>query len=466
MNLMRYCLVAAFGAATVLLFDARPGSGPVPAAEAATPPISSQTQTLAPMIKQVLPAVVSVMIVPKYEEAQNPLLQDPFFRRFFGIPEQQQRPRVTEPQPVGSGVIVDAKKGYILTNHHVVEHAETVEVMMFDERRFKAKVVGSDADSDIAVLELDDPKNLTALPFADSDELQVGDFVVAVGNPFGLRQTVTSGIVSALGRATSADGLQDFIQTDAAINPGNSGGALVNLKGELIGINSQILSGSGGNIGIGFAIPTRLARSVMDQLIEFGDVKRGYLGIMGQPLTPDLAKAFDLGAQRGALVTEVVPGSPAEKAGLEAEDIIIEADGKPVRDMLMLRNAVGLKRAGDKIELKILRNGKERKIVSGIGDGSESGVAGEADNPLLKGATIGPLSDNHPLAGQIDGVVVQAIEPGSAAAYAGLRPGDVISSVNRQPVENVGAFNKAVKGERELLLLVRRRGGSLYLVLR
>ena len=267
---------------------------PVANAEA-SPLLQSSMPTLAPMLKGVLPAVVNISVATK-AEAQSPLMMDPMFRRFFGIPDQAPQNRSLNPQAAGSGVIVDAKKGYILTNHHVVAQAEKIEVNLSDRRTVDAILIGSDPETDIAVLKVD-AKNLTALPIADSNMLEVGDFVVAIGNPFGLGQTVTSGIVSALGRITGAEGYQDFIQTDAAINPGNSGGALINLRGELVGINSQILSRSGGNIGIGFAIPTSLATGVMDQLVEHGDVKRGRIGIGGQSLSPELATAF--GLERG-----------------------------------------------------------------------------------------------------------------------------------------------------------------------
>ena len=465
MNLLRYSLVAVLAAAVTVLLRSGPDFSPVAVADA-SPVVQTEVPTLAPMIKQVLPAVVNVSIVPKYEQMQNPLLQDPFFRRFFGVPEQQQQPRSAQPQPVGSGVIVDARKGYVLTNHHVIEQADKVEVTLADERTFKAKVIGSDADTDIAVLQLEDPEKLSALPVADSDKLEVGDFVVAIGNPLGRRHTVTSGIVSALWRATCTEGLQDFIQTDAAINPGNSGGALVNLRGELVGINSQILSRSGGNIGIGFAIPTNLAKSIMDQLIEFGDIKRGFIGITGQPLSPELARAFGLDGRHGAVVTQVLPDSPADKAGLKTEDVIVAVDGQEVRNMLMLKNAIGLKRVGDTVTVTLIRDGKERKERIKIGDSTESGAPGEAPSDLLDGATFGPIPDDHPLAGQVEGVMIRSIDAGSAAAYAGLRPGDVIDSVNRRNVTDMASFSKAVKDQKELLLLVRRGPASMYIVLR
>ncbi|MDI3259412.1 MAG: trypsin-like peptidase domain-containing protein, partial [Sinobacteraceae bacterium] len=283
------------------------------------PSAPGQVPSLAPMLKNVLPAVVNIAVRSKVQ-IQNPLLNDPFFRRFFNIPDQ---PQEREEQAIGSGVIVDATKGYILTNNHVVAQADKVVVRLNDDRQFDAKIIGTDPQTDLAVLQIKADK-LTALPLGDSDKLQVGDFVVAIGSPFNLRQTVTSGIVSGLGRTTDMDdgSYQDFIQTDASINPGNSGGALVDLRGELVGINSQILSSSGGSIGIGFAIPINLAKSVMSQLIAYGKVERGRIGIVGQDLTPELAKALGLKIEHGALVSRVLPGSPAAHAGLKAEDVI------------------------------------------------------------------------------------------------------------------------------------------------
>ncbi|MGQ3056831.1 MAG: trypsin-like peptidase domain-containing protein, partial [Nevskia sp.] len=305
----------------------------VPTSLLAAPTATGQIPSLAPMLKGVLPAVVNIAVIGKAQpQQQNPLLNDPFFRRFFDVPEnqqQQQQPREA-PQGIGSGVIVDAAKGYVITNNHVVADAETIKVRLSDDRELDAKLVGTDPDTDLAVLKIE-PKNLTALVISDSDKLEVGDFVVAIGSPFGLRQTVTSGIVSGLGRQGLGEGYEDFIQTDASINPGNSGGALINLRGELIGINSQILSRSGGNIGIGFAIPTNLVKSVMTQLIENGSVVRGRIGIQGgQELTPELAKAFNVPGGKGALIGKVVPDSPAAKGGLQDGDIVIEANGKAI----------------------------------------------------------------------------------------------------------------------------------------
>ncbi|MDA8108543.1 MAG: trypsin-like peptidase domain-containing protein, partial [Betaproteobacteria bacterium] len=282
--------------------------------------------TLAPLLERVTPAVVNIAVLQKSPEEDNPLLQDPFFRRFFGLPESSQ-PQMA----AGSGVIVDAKNGYVLTNRHVIKDATQVMITLKDNRRFPARVIGSDAGTDIAVLQIK-AEHLSALPFGDSDALRVGDFVVAIGNPFGIGQTVTSGIVSALGRSgLSPEGYEDFIQTDAPINPGNSGGALVDLRGELVGINSAIIGPSGGNVGIGFAVPSNMAHAVMEQLIRFGKVKRGRLGISMKDLTPELARTLGVTAEEGAVIAEVQNDSPAARAGLQPGDVVVAIDGRPVR---------------------------------------------------------------------------------------------------------------------------------------
>ena len=321
--------------------------------------------TLAPMLERVTPAVVQIATEARVPVATNPLLEDPFFRRFFGAPEQQ--PRERRAQGLGSGVIIDPKQGYILTNNHVVAQADQITVSLKDGRHFTAKLVGADPDADIAVLKVEAP-NLATIPIGDSEGLRVGDFVVAIGNPFGLTQTVTSGIVSALGRSgLGIESYEDFIQTDASINPGNSGGALVNLRGELVGINTAILGPSGGNIGIGFAIPINMAREIMAQIVEYGEVRRGRLGVTVQDLTPDLAQAFDISAgQRGAVIAQVEPGSPADKAGLKAGDVVTSVNGKPVKSSADMRNAVGLQRIGAKVEFEVVRGGKTRTLVATI----------------------------------------------------------------------------------------------------
>ncbi|MES0872520.1 DegQ family serine endoprotease [Sinimarinibacterium thermocellulolyticum] len=428
-----------------------------------TPATQQGLPTLAPMLKQVMPGVVNISVTGEVE-VQNPFgpfMDDPMFRRFFGVPDM---PREREFQSVGSGVVVDARNGYILTNNHVVERAKEIKVYLNDDREFDAELVGGDPETDVAVLKVKADK-LTAVRLGDSDALEVGDFVVAIGSPFNLRQTVTSGIVSALGRTGVSNGYGDFIQTDASINPGNSGGALVNLRGELVGIPSMIFSRSGGNIGIGFAIPVNLAKSIMDQLIEHGEVERGRIGIMGQPLTPELAKAFGLENTRGAVVTRVLPDSPAQKAGLKPEDIIIEANGKPITDFLQLRNIVGLLRVGDKVTLKVLRNGKEKKLTVTVGKDDEAASTGEELHPRLAGATFAPVDDAARDVAADRGIVVQSVQPGSPAARAGLRQGDVILSVNRQPVTTMEAFRAQARNKGQLLLHIRRGQGAMFLLL-
>ncbi|HTZ35535.1 MAG TPA: Do family serine endopeptidase [Stellaceae bacterium] len=315
--------------------------------------------SLAPMLTTVTPGVVNIAVKGR-EPIQNPLLQDPLFRKFFKLPQGQQS--YEETQATGSGVIVDAAQGYVLTNAHVVENETSVTVTLKDNRKLAAKLVGRDAETDVAVLRID-ASGLTAVPFGDSDRLQVGDFVVAIGNPFGLGQTVTSGIVSALGRSgLGIEGYEDFIQTDASINPGNSGGALVDLRGNLVGINTAILAPGGGNVGIGFAVPINMARRAMDQLIRYGEVKRGRIGIAIQDLTPDLAQAMNTRRQAGAVIAKVEPGSAADHAGLRSGDLVVAANGVPVRSGTQLRNVIGLTRIGDEVSLTVDRGGVERSL--------------------------------------------------------------------------------------------------------
>ncbi len=349
-------LVLMGGVAAVVAFAVHPlrAAAPIPEFSGGVVP------SLAPMLKNVTPGVVNIAVRGR-EKIQNPLLQDPFFRRFFNVPQGQQS--YAETQATGSGVIVDAAEGYVLTNAHVVANETSITVTTKDNRRFAAKLVGRDTETDIAVLKISSD-HLTAVPLGDSDKLQVGDFVVAIGNPFGLGQTVTSGIVSALGRSgLGIEGYEDFIQTDASINPGNSGGALVDLKGDLVGINTAILAPGGGNIGIGFAVPIDMARKVMDQLIRYGEVKRGYIGISIQDLTPDLAQAMNTKETTGAVIAKVEPGSSADHAGLKSGDLVIAANGVPIRSGMQLRDAIGLTRVGDDVDLTIDRNGNELNVA-------------------------------------------------------------------------------------------------------
>jgi serine protease Do/serine protease DegQ len=417
--------------------------------------------SLAPMVKRISPSVVNIATrgTIKEQGQRNPLLDDPFFRRFFDAP-QDQAPRERQFQSAGSGVIVDAKNGYIITNHHVVENASEITITLLDNRSFTAKVIGSDEGSDIAVLQAKQP-NLVPMPLGDSSKLEVGDFVVAIGNPFGLQHTVTSGIVSALGRSgINPDGYEDFIQTDASINPGNSGGALVNLRGELEGINSAILSRSGGNIGIGFAIPVNMVKSVMDQLIRFGQVKRGVLGVNIYDVTPDIAKEFGLTESRGALVAGVVQGSAADRAGVKTGDIITTVNGVNTKGAGELRATVGMLRVGDKVELGVLRDGKPRKITATITEKTEAESGeGAAFNRSLDGADFGDAGDEG-------GVLVGAVREGSPAAQAGLRANDIIVAVGRTRVANLKQFREAVKGAKVPFLNVKRGSAMLLIPLR
>jgi Do/DeqQ family serine protease len=327
---------------------------------------NSAVPTLAPMLREVTPGVVNIAVRAR-GPSENPLLRDPFFRRFFDIPDVPDRPRETS--STGSGVIVDARRGYVLTNNHVVEEAEAIEVTTKDNQRFPARLVGRDPGTDVAVLQIQG-QGVQAVPFGDSDRLEVGDYVVAIGNPFGLGQTVTSGIVSALGRGgLRVEGYEDFIQTDASINPGNSGGALVDLRGRLVGINTAILAPSGGNVGIGFAVPINMARAVMDQIIEYGEVRRGRIGIAVQDLTPEIAAALRIGAGEGAVVAQVEPGSSAERAGLKRGDVVVAIDGVPIHSSTQVRNHVGLKRVGQSVALTVERDGAKRVLTATIQDG-------------------------------------------------------------------------------------------------
>ena len=438
---------------------------PVPAAVPWQVLNSQGVPSLAPLLEKISPAVVNIA-TRGTTEVRNPLMdhpmfEDPNFRRFFGMPDG---PQTQETQSLGSGVIVDARKGYILTNAHVIKGADEIKVNLNDEREFTAKVIGADEETDVALIQIE-ASNLTELSLADSDKARPGDFVVAIGNPFGLRHTVTSGIVSATGRSGigDPDSFQDYIQTDASINPGNSGGALVNFQGELIGLNSAILSRSGGNIGIGFAVPANIARQVMQQLIQYGEVKRGRLGVVVQNITPDLAKAFGLSSNAGVLVAQVQPGSAADKAGIKAEDVIMTINGRGVQSYRDLRNTIGLLRVGDKLTLEIQRNGKRQVINTSVGEAAELKEAANATatvaNAKLEGAQFGPAEDGN-------GVEVSEVKPQSPAARNGLRPGDVITAINRRPVRSVAEFQRAVKGQDTLLVTLNRGPGTLFLVIK
>jgi len=438
------------------------------AASGAAAQLPSEVPSLAPMIERVSPAVVNISVSGSVK-VDNPLAQDEFLRRFFDFDDKQGGSR--EVEAAGSGVIVDAKKGYILTNHHVVENADRITVTLADNRSLSAKVIGSDEGSDLAVLQVKD-NSLVQMPFGDSAKLRVGDYVVAIGNPFGFSNTVTSGIVSALGRSgINRDAYEDFIQTDASINPGNSGGALVNLRGELVGINSAIISRSGGNIGIGFAIPVNMARSVMEQLITYGSVSRGLLGVSISDVTPETAETYGLHDNSGALVTTVAPNSAAEHAGIQINDVIVSVNDHRVRDSGSLRAAVGLMRPGEHVAVGIVRDGHEMNInaVLGTVPTTSSARAKEPDEgqvaPLLDPAFEGAeLADNG--SGKVPGVLVTNVDPGSPAAERGLRSGDVITKVNRVRVHNLGEAKRVVEGARSIILEVQRGSRNQLILMR
>ncbi len=415
--------------------------------------------SLAPMLRKATPAVVNISTKTKIEIAENPLLRDPFFRHFFEIPNM---PRQRETSSLGSGVIVDARNGYIITNNHVIDKADEIQVTLHDGRQLNARLIGTDPESDIAVIKVE-PKNLTELPIADSSLLQVGDFVVAIGNPFGLGQTVTSGIVSALGRSgLGIEGYEDFIQTDASINPGNSGGPLVNLRGELVGINTAILAPSGGNVGIGFAIPSNMANKIKNSLIEHGSIKRGQLGVTIQDLNPELAQAFGLDQTQGAVITAVQPKSPAAKAGLEPGDIVLAINDRRVRNGAEIRNTIGLLPVGEEVKLEILHRGETRIVKTETAAPKIVREEGQKIHPKLMGTLLGNTTPNDP----VTGVRIEKIHSSSYAFQAGLRPGDIIVMANRQPIASLDDLKNAVADSRDLLLNIQRGEGGFFIMLR
>ncbi len=434
--------------------------------------LSKIGQATAEIVEIVRPAVVNISTTRtlRLRSGFDPFFDDPFFRRFFG--EQFGIPREHKTASLGSGVIVDSK-GYILTANHVIQSAEEIRVTLSDKREFKGKIIGNDAMTDLGVIKIE-AENLPTIKWGNSDKLRVGETVLAIGSPYGLSQTVTMGIVSAVGRANVgiAD-YEDFIQTDAAINPGNSGGALLNVRGELVGINTAIFSTSGGYQGIGFAVPTNMAKAVMESLISKGKVVRGWLGVSVQPLTPELAKQFNIVDEKGVLIGDVVEGGPAEEAGLQRGDVITEYDGKKIEEPYQLRNMVASTSPGTEVELKIIRNNKKetkKLIISELPEEIRRPSKGEYEN-LLKGVTVQDLTEEIyrqlNLPKKLKGVIVTDIDDESPAAMI-LRKGDVIQEINRMRITNLKDYENIVsriEPEKDILLLIYRSGTSIYITL-
>ncbi len=459
---------------------------PAVSQEAAPRPLLTGTapQSFVPVVKAAMPAVVNISTsrTIKRGEEMNPLMDDPFFRHFFGdeFGRRFQVPKERRENSLGSGVIVSAD-GYIVTNNHVVAKADEIKVLLSDKREFTGKVIGTDPRSDIAVIKIN-AKNLPVLPWADSDKLEVGEYVLAIGNPFGLSQTVTMGIVSATGRANVgiAD-YEDFIQTDAAINPGNSGGALVNVRGELIGINTAIFSRSGGSMGVGFAVPANMARGVMESLVKSGKVVRGWLGVSIQEVTPQLAKQFGLTNGKGALVNKVVSKSPAAAAGFQKGDVITAFNGKQIDNPSILRNAVAQTPVGQKVTVEVFRDRKSTKLEVKIAEQpkdiaqaglEEGGVPEGAQDSALAGMEVRTLTSDIArqlgLSPNAAGVLVSDVASGSAAESAGVEQGDVIVEINHQPVRNINDYRRISSklGKKAgALLLINRRGDELFLAI-
>lgn len=414
--------------------------------------------SLAPMLERSMPAVVNISTSTQIMVSENPLMQDPVFRQFFNIPNQL---RQQQRNSLGSGVIIDSNEGYILTNNHVIDKADKIMVTLNDGRQLSAKLIGTDPEADVAIIQIL-AENLTMLPIADSSQLRVGDFVVAIGNPFGLGQTVTSGIVSALGRSgLGIEGYEDFIQTDASINPGNSGGALVNLRGELVGMNTAILAPSGGNIGIGFAIPSNMVMTIKESLVKHGEVRRGLLGVTTQDLTSELVKAFNLKNKHGAAISRIESGSPAAKAGLEPGDIIVTANGRAIKNSHDVRNIVGLMQIGDNVELEYFRGNEKKRVTATIGKQELPQLAGDKLHRTLQGTLL-----SVPVKAQNEGVLIEKVDATSNAWRLGLRPGDVIMSANRYRVRNIEELKRVIDPKGPLLINIQRGQEGFFVVLK
>lgn len=411
--------------------------------------------SLAPMLERITPAVVNISTQTRIRVQESPLFSDPFFRHFFNIPEQ---PREKQSHSLGSGVVIDANEGYVVTNHHVVKQAHEITVTLRDGRALNAELVGADPETDVALLKVP-TSHLSAITLANSDTLRVGDFVVAIGNPFGLGQTVTSGIVSALGRSgLGIEGYEDFIQTDASINPGNSGGALVDLRGQLVGINTAIIAPNGGNVGIGFAIPINMVKQIIQQLVKFGKIQRGSIGVQIQDLTPELAEAFGLSSGQGAVVTEVVPQSAAAAAGLRTGDIIIAVNGQPVNNAATVRNRVGLLRIGESVRITVQRKGQTLDLTAVITGTTTS--QGKEINQFLDGATLKDTSKG-------EGVQIMEVTRKSFAWSVGLRPGDIIVGFNQNKIKNLEDLKKTMRGyTTPFSIQIEREGEILSIWLR
>ena len=424
--------------------------------------------TLAPMIESISPAVVNISVTSSLRGAgQTP--QDELLRRFFDF-EGPPGGREREVEGAGSGVIVDAGNGYILTNHHVIANADKITVTLLENRSLTARVVGTDEASDLAVLKVD-AADLTDIPFGDSSTLRVGDYVIAIGNPFGFSNSVTSGIVSALGRSgLNSQAFENFIQTDASINPGNSGGALVNLNGELVGINSAIISRTGGNVGIGFAIPVNMVRAIMEQLVATGTVRRGLLGVQIRDVSPGTAETFGLPDNSGALVAVVNPDSAAERAGIRIEDVIVSINGTRLRDSGSLKNAIGLLPPGEEVQVSFIRDGREQTVTAVLGELEATprvtAVAPQEPEPALDSVFEGAEIVDNTSAGGVPGLLVARVAPGSPAEDRGLAPGDVITKVNRVRVRTLEEAIPIMEDARAIILEVQRGNRSRLVLMR